>query len=244
METTAQDSGEPEVRQNRLRLFVGQLSWRMILMRLVINGLTLILVAVLVPDIYFVDRTLLSVLLMAAALGILNAVVKPIVQFLTLPFIFATFGFVVVLINTIMLLLLAAIFEERFYVGRLIWAIVGGLVMGIVSSFLESLLGLNLPIVPKSELPEGSGGLSGAGSNILSNILVDEPADEEEPAFNEDVSEPAEAASSLEPSVAAAAGTGEEISESTSDEEPEPSEDGDPGEAQEGADGEQQGDER
>lgn len=245
METTVQDSGDAESRPNRLRLFIGQLSWRMLLMRLVINGLTLILVAVLVPDIYFVDRTFLSIVLMAAMLGILNAFVKPIVQFLTLPFIFATYGFVVVLINTVILILLAYIFEERFYVGRLIWAIVGGLVMGVVSSFLESLLGLNLPIVPESALPESSRSGTDAGSRIIGRILVDEAADEgEEPASSEGASQPTEAGSSPGPDVAETAAANENAASPAGDDGPVPTDQERPGEAQEEVDENQQGDER
>jgi putative membrane protein len=160
----------------------------MVLMRLVINGLTLILVAGLVPNIYFVDRSLLSILLMAVGLGILNAFVKPIIQFLTLQFIFATYGFVIVLINTIILLLLDYIFEARFYVSGLLWAIVGGLVMGVVASFLESLLGLNLPIVPKAELPEADKDMLGSSSGIFDSMLA------EQPASGDDLSQPTAAA--------------------------------------------------
>ena len=111
---------------------------------------------------------------MAVALGILNAFVKPIVQFLTLPFIFATYGFVIVVINTILLLLLAIIFEERFYVGSLVAAIFGGLVMGFVSSLLESLLGLNLPITPKAQGADSSP-VPGT-KRTITDVLVDEMA--------------------------------------------------------------------
>ena len=40
------------------------------------------------------------------------------------------------------------LFPARFEVGNLLWALVGGLVLGLLSSFLESLLGLTMPIVP------------------------------------------------------------------------------------------------
>jgi putative membrane protein len=125
-----------------------QFNWRMLLMRIVINALALIITAGLVPNIYFIDRTVWTWLLLALILGILNAFVKPIIQFLTLRFIFATYGLVVVLINGILLLLLEFLFPTRFYVeGIFLWPLVGGAVIGIVSAFLESLLGLSPPIV-------------------------------------------------------------------------------------------------
>jgi hypothetical protein len=84
-------------------------------------------------------------------LGILNALLKPILQFLTLQFIFVTYGLVIVLVNTLLLLSLSFLFQSLFAVDNLLWALVGGLVLGLVSSFLESLLGLTVPIVPEEE---------------------------------------------------------------------------------------------
>lgn len=199
---TVQDPDKLEPEPRKLRLFTGQLNWRMILVRLVVNGLTLIAVAVFVPNIYFVDRTFGTILLMAVGLGLLNAFVKPIVQFLTLPFIFATYGFVIVLINTIILLLMAGIFDQRFYVGGLLWAVIGGLVMGIFASFLESLLGLNLPIFPEGQ---EAGGRSAPIPQAITDLLVGEMAGDEavQPTPGEDVSEPAQAEASDEPTVSA-----------------------------------------
>lgn len=132
----------------RIATWRRQFNWRMLLMRIVINALALLITAALVPNIYFIDRTVRTWLLLAIFLGILNAFVKPIIQFLTLRFIFATYGLVVVLINGILLLLLELLFPTRFYVeGIVIWPLVGGAVIGIVSAFLESLLGLSPPIV-------------------------------------------------------------------------------------------------
>ncbi len=110
--------------------------------------LALAITAAVVPKVYFVDKSVFSWVLMAIMLGILNALLKPILQFLTLQFLFVTFGLVVVLVNTLMLLLLALIFPARFAVDSLLWAVVAGLVLGLIGSFLESLLGLSMPIVP------------------------------------------------------------------------------------------------
>jgi putative membrane protein len=131
----------------RIATWRRQFNWRMLLMRILINALALVITAGLVPNIYFIDRTVTTWLLLAIFLGILNAFVKPIIQFLTLRFIFATYGLVVVLINGILLLLLELLFPTRFAVEGFLRALVGGAVIGIVSAFLESLLGLSPPIV-------------------------------------------------------------------------------------------------
>ena len=130
-----------------------QFNWRFLLVRIVVNALALVITALVVPSIYFVDKSIWNWLLMAVMLGVLNALIKPILQYLTLRFIFATFGLVVVLINTLLLWLLSILFPARFAVESILWAVVGGLVLGMVSSFLESLLGLTMPIVP-DEPPE------------------------------------------------------------------------------------------
>jgi len=126
--------------------FFQQFNWRFLLVRILVNALTLALTAAVLPKIYFVEKTFLNWLLMAIMLGVLNAIVKPLLQFLTLQFLFATFGFVVILVNTLMLLLLAWIFPDRFAVESLLWALLGGLVFGLLGSFLESLMGLTIPV--------------------------------------------------------------------------------------------------
>jgi hypothetical protein len=70
--------------------------------------------------------------------------------------------------------------------------------MGIIASFLESLLGLNLPIVPKTQEADGSP-MPGTGRTIT-DVLVDEMAGDEaeQPAPSEDVMEPTQAEASTE----------------------------------------------
>jgi putative membrane protein len=132
---------------NRKTPFWRNFNWRILLLRILINAAALFLTAALVPDIYFVDRSLLSLLLLALGLGVLNAFVKPILQVLTLRFIFASYGFIVILINTLILYLLAFFFPERFAVDHFLWAFVGGALIGAIGSLLESLLGVTAPIV-------------------------------------------------------------------------------------------------
>jgi putative membrane protein len=121
--------------------------WKILLLRIFANAVTLALVAALVPDIYFVDRSLPSLLLVAIGLGLVNALIKPVIQFLTLPFIFASYGLVLILINGLILWLVSVLFHYRFAVTNFWWALIGGVLMGLASSFLESLMGITAPIV-------------------------------------------------------------------------------------------------
>lgn len=122
-------------------------NWRMLLMRLVVNMLALLFTVLVTPRVYFVDRGLGAWLLMAVTLGVLNTLIKPIIQFLTLRFIFITGGLILILINVLLLYLLSWLLPNQFGVDSLLWAIVAGVLLGLSSAFLENLLGLTPPIV-------------------------------------------------------------------------------------------------
>jgi putative membrane protein len=132
----------------KINRFLKQFNWRFVLVRIVVNALALAITAAVMPKIRFVDKSIWSLLLMALMLGVLNALLKPILQFLTLQFIFVTYGLVIVAVNSLLLWLLSLIFPNRFAVDNILWLLVGGLVLGLLSSFLESLFGLTMPIVP------------------------------------------------------------------------------------------------
>jgi putative membrane protein len=125
-----------------------QFNWRYLLVRLIVSMLSLLVVALLMPKIYFVEPSFFNLVLISVSFGILNALVKPIIQFLTLPFIFATYGLVIAFINALILLLLTWLFPDRFAVTSLFWAVIGGLLVGVLGGFLDSLLGLTRPIIP------------------------------------------------------------------------------------------------
>ena len=125
-----------------------QFNWRFLLVRILVNAIALAITVAIVPKIDFVDASFRNWLFMAIMLGVLNALVKPLLQFLTLQFIFVTFGLVLVIVNALILMLLSLLFPNQFVVDSILWALLGGLVLGLVSSFFESLLGLTMPVVP------------------------------------------------------------------------------------------------
>ena len=136
-------------------LVLKQFNWRALLVRVLVNALTLIITTLIVPSISFVAPiTIWKIILLAIALGLLNALIKPIIQFLTLSYIFATYGLVVILINTIILYMLSWLLPGYFHVANFLWAFVGGAVMGILAGFLESVFGLTLPIVDEESVSE------------------------------------------------------------------------------------------
>lgn len=79
-------------------------AWRPLLLRFLVNAVSLALTAIIVPHIYFAGNyRILTWLLVSAAFGLLNAFIKPLVQVVMLPFMFVSYGLVVILINAIML---------------------------------------------------------------------------------------------------------------------------------------------
>jgi putative membrane protein len=125
-------------------------NWRALLVRFLVNAVALALTALIVPKITFLGtfgHKFWSVLIVAVGMGLLNALVKPVIQFLMLPFIFASYGLVIVLINTLILYLADILFPNRFHVSQFGWALLAGAVFGIISSLAENLFGLSPPVL-------------------------------------------------------------------------------------------------
>jgi uncharacterized membrane protein YvlD (DUF360 family) len=137
--------------KQRFSVLAAQFNWRMILVRWLVYALVLLAVALLVPKIYFTDRRVWVWLMVAGGFGILNSLIRPLLQALMLQLFFASLGLVVALINGFMLYLLSWTFPNRFSVDSIFWALVGGILVAVLGSFLEGLFGLTRPIVPESE---------------------------------------------------------------------------------------------
>jgi putative membrane protein len=127
---------------------LGQYNLKILFLRILVHALALSLTVLILPSIYFLDLSLGTVLFATLVLGVLNALVKPILELLTFRLLFVTYGLVLVAINTLILYLLAFFLPGRFVVDSLFWAFVGGLLIGIFGNFLENLFGITLPILP------------------------------------------------------------------------------------------------
>ncbi|MBV9511486.1 MAG: phage holin family protein [Caulobacteraceae bacterium] len=100
------------------------------IVRALIAALGLWIAAKIVPGIGY--RSLESLLWAALLLGVVNAIVRPILILLTLPFTLVTLGLFLFVINGLMLLLVA-VFVHGFHVHGLIAAILGSIVVGLTS---------------------------------------------------------------------------------------------------------------
>lgn len=101
-----------------------------LLFRWLLNTLALFVVVTVVPN--FEWRSWISLAIAAAVLGLLNALVRPILFVLTLPITVLTLGLFLIVLNAIMLELTAAL-VPGFEIDGFGWAIVGAIVLSVIT---------------------------------------------------------------------------------------------------------------
>lgn len=115
-----------------------------LLLRWAITALSLFIAAWLIPGIRVEQQGWAVFAVMAAILGLVNAVIRPILKLLSCPLIILTLGVFVLVINGITLYLASAIavrwFHVGFYVDSFGAAFLGALIVSIVSVILTALL--------------------------------------------------------------------------------------------------------
>lgn len=112
--------------------------------RWIITSLALLAAAWLVPGIRVMGNAWMVVAATAVILGLVNAVIRPILKFLSCPLVILTLGLFVLVINGLMLWLSSYIavhwFGLGFYIDGFWPAFWGALVVSIVSVVLSALV--------------------------------------------------------------------------------------------------------
>ncbi len=80
----------------------------------------------------------LTALIFVLVLGILNAIIKPILIILTLPITILTLGIFLLVINVLMILL-AGKFVSGIHIDGFLWAFIFGILLSFLSSLLNNL---------------------------------------------------------------------------------------------------------
>jgi putative membrane protein len=118
-----------------------------ILIRLIVNAITLWVATALIDKIMISGGSnteqAITLIVVAAIFGVVNAVVKPVVQLLALPLFILTLGLITFVINALMLLLTSAIagwLDVPFRVDGFLAALLGSLVISIVSFLINVIL--------------------------------------------------------------------------------------------------------
>jgi putative membrane protein len=117
-------------------------------MKLILHWLVvavaLVAAAYLVPGIRVEGDGTIAVLVMAAVLGVVNVVIRPILAFLSCGFIILTMGLFMLVINALTLWLASSIavnwFNVGFYVDGFWPALLGSIIVSIVSFLLSMVL--------------------------------------------------------------------------------------------------------
>lgn len=104
--------------------------------RLLINIVALLVVAYLVPG--FILQDLTATVVAAIVIGIVNTLIKPILQLIALPISIMTFGIAAFLIN-VALLWFASKLVPGFEIASFTTAIIASIVLSLVSWFLHRL---------------------------------------------------------------------------------------------------------
>jgi putative membrane protein len=119
-----------------------------LLLRAVVTAIAIAVAAFFIPGLHWggVDYGMgelgryLSLLVTALVLGVLNAFVKPLLVLISMPLTCATLGLFIFVINAVMLLIVAAIPQTGFAVDGFIPALLGSIVISLVSAVLSKLV--------------------------------------------------------------------------------------------------------
>lgn len=109
------------------------------LQRWLINTLAVLVAASIVPGIHYGKP--IDLFVAALVLGILNAILRPLLMLLSLPLLIFTLGLFTFVINALLLLLVSKLLGNNFQVAGFVSAFLGALIISIVSLVLNSVTG-------------------------------------------------------------------------------------------------------
>lgn len=114
--------------------------WKRFLQSWAINTLAVLVAVYALPGIHFTDDSLLTPFVTSLVLGVLNAFIRPIMMLLALPLLIFTLGLFMLVINALLLCVVDWLVPQ-FKVDSFGWALLGALVIGVISLVLNTLTG-------------------------------------------------------------------------------------------------------
>lgn len=120
------------------------------LVSIIVNGLAIGLTAALLPGIHIKPFSVTALVLLGLVFGIINAIIRPVVNLLSLPITILSLGLFQLVINAV-LLYVASLVVSNLKIDNFLWAILGGIVMGIIGGILEAIFRRFIPEENKSE---------------------------------------------------------------------------------------------
>jgi putative membrane protein len=122
-----------------------------LIIKIVVNAVAIWVATAIVPGVVVSEgeaslgRKILTLLVVGAIFGVVNALVKPIVKLFSLPFYILTLGLFAFVVNALMLLLVSWLSEQlniSFHIDDFFWSAIGA---AIVVTFVSMVLNLVLP---------------------------------------------------------------------------------------------------
>ena len=109
------------------------------LQRWAINTVAVLVATYIVPGIHY--QGWLDLLVATFILGILNTFLKPLMMLLSLPLVIFTLGLFTLVINALLLSLVSWLLSPKFHVDHFGHALLGALIISLISLALNSLTG-------------------------------------------------------------------------------------------------------
>lgn len=144
-----------------------------LLVRWSVLALGVTLATKIIPGIHY--DTLGTLIVVVVLLSLFNAVLKPLLVLVSLPFIVLTLGLGVVLINALLFLLVGRL-VDGFYVEGFWPALGGALIVSLTTMVMSKLIG-NKPRPPGPGAGGGGGAGSGGGAGRPRKIKSDDVID-------------------------------------------------------------------
>lgn len=137
----------PAVRARRLWARRTAFNWRLFAVRFAAASVAILLTVLVVPGLSFTSWRWGEFGVVTVTYAVLAAVLKPILEFLALRFLVATYGLVVIAINAVVLFVLAQLLPQSVVYDRLWQLLLGGVVVGALGLVLETVLGATPPVL-------------------------------------------------------------------------------------------------
>lgn len=123
-----------------------------------INTLAVLVAVYVVPGLRFKDNNLWTPFVTSLILGILNAFIRPIMDFLALPLLILTLGLFRIVINAFLLYLVSLLMGNYFEVRNFWSALLGALVISVIGLILNTMTGTGNSrlVIQRRKRPPGS----------------------------------------------------------------------------------------
>ena len=116
---------------------------RRLVLQIIVNAIAIAITTLILPGITVVNNDIGTYILIGAVFGLVNTIVKPLITCLTCALVVVTFGLFIFVINGLMLWITAELLPDRLEIDSFWWAMLGGFIMAIVATFLQSQFGLD-----------------------------------------------------------------------------------------------------